>query len=74
MFLIKGKECAAPGRDAAEQKEQLSLRVAREKAKLREGEKLLGDVLRECEKPVVVPELLELAGRLWWCNSYHNSG
>ncbi|KAJ7779208.1 hypothetical protein B0H16DRAFT_808810 [Mycena metata] len=46
--------------DVVEQMEQLSLRIASEKVNLREAQQILADALRECEMPVVVPELLKL--------------
>ncbi|KAJ7176790.1 hypothetical protein C8R46DRAFT_1077332 [Mycena filopes] len=44
---------------------QLALRVADEYLRLRAAEEILGDVLRECERPVVVPGLLALVAVGW---------
>ncbi|KAJ7251131.1 hypothetical protein B0H12DRAFT_649579 [Mycena haematopus] len=47
--------------DFADQICQLELKLENERTKLQSVEKLLEDVLRECETPVVVPELRKLA-------------
>ncbi|KAF7324816.1 Glycoside hydrolase family 1 protein [Mycena kentingensis (nom. inval.)] len=47
--------------DLAKQTTELSRLVAEERAKLQSAETTLQDVLRECENPVVVPELVRLA-------------
>ncbi|KAJ7898867.1 hypothetical protein B0H14DRAFT_2674486, partial [Mycena olivaceomarginata] len=59
--------------DLSEQIRQLELKVEQELIKLKMAEAILKDVLRECETPVVVPELLELV-RLWdECDSASSS-
>ncbi|KAJ7705593.1 hypothetical protein B0H17DRAFT_1193248 [Mycena rosella] len=44
----------------SEQVRQMELIMAHERAKLKLAEKILEDVLRECDTPVVIPELLKL--------------
>nr|GAT60644.1 glycoside hydrolase family 1 protein [Mycena chlorophos] len=45
--------------ELAEQIRNINQKIKEERAQLRSTEKILEDVLRECERPVVVPELIE---------------
>ncbi|KAJ7934400.1 hypothetical protein B0H13DRAFT_2305823 [Mycena leptocephala] len=50
--------------DLAEQVRRMGLEVEEERVRLKTAEGILADVLRECETPMVVPELLKIV-RLW---------
>ncbi|KAJ7843118.1 hypothetical protein B0H14DRAFT_3456424 [Mycena olivaceomarginata] len=52
---------SSPDFNFSEQIGPLGLTLVNERTKLEAAAKLLEDVLRECENPVVVPELLKLA-------------
>ncbi|KAJ7677967.1 hypothetical protein DFH06DRAFT_1167506 [Mycena polygramma] len=57
----RGPSAAADSTLTKQVQQQLELTLEKERAKLQVAEKILEDVLRECETPAIVPELLKLA-------------